>query len=141
MDSIGEGPLKLGRISRKVEKALGLSLVCDVNIYLPQPQLDQLAASRPHDYLKRLDEISGICRDPDYVRYDESNDTFIYLKEYIKDGVFLKVAVDLTHAQTRQLLDQGRPLRNRRSANGFARRRDPPRVFCQQQNLVLKRTA
>lgn len=97
MDSIGEGPLKLGRISRKVEKALGLSLVCDVNIYLPQPQLDQLAASRPHDYLKRLDEISGICRDPDYVRYDESNDTFIYLKEYIKDGVFLKVAVDLTH--------------------------------------------
>lgn len=92
-----EGAIKLGRINRACEKALGLSLVSDVNVYMGSLELDQLAASRPNDYLQTIEEIGTIIKKPDYIRYDENKDEFIFLREYIQNGSFVKVAVRLSH--------------------------------------------
>jgi hypothetical protein len=100
MDPSFSGPIKIGRINSKVERALGLSLVSDVAVYLEEKDLDHLATIRPNDYLKTIDEITGILKSPDYVRYEEKADSILYLKEYIKGGLFTKVAVEIVHEGT-----------------------------------------
>lgn len=91
--------LKIGRLSRAVEKALPLSpSEGDVNIYMDKKSLNQLANEKPDGYLRRIEEISNIIKHPHYVRFDEANDNLLYMREYIINGSFVKIGVFLKHA-------------------------------------------
>jgi len=93
-------PIKLGRINKACEKALGLSLTSEVAVYMEEDDLNRLAIARPHDYLKTLEEIGAIIKRPDYVRFEKDKEEITYLKEYLQEGAFVKVAVCLSHCGT-----------------------------------------
>jgi hypothetical protein len=87
--------VKLGRINRAVEKALGVDLGNDVWIYMDEEDLDKMVAKWPSAYLARLEEASKIIKTPDYAAYSPSKKTLFLIKEYLRDGEFSKVALEI----------------------------------------------
>ena len=94
--------IKLGRISRPMERALGISLPSDVNIYMKSEDIDALAAKRPDSYLKTIGEIAYICKQPDFVSFDEKENLFTFLRFYCKNGSFYAVYVTVNLQGTPQ---------------------------------------
>lgn len=88
-------PIRIGRIARATERALNLSLTGEVNIYMDTKELDALAAKRPNDYLKVLEEIGQIIHDPDFVSFNREEQTIRYVKFYYKEGALSAVAVNV----------------------------------------------
>jgi hypothetical protein len=88
-------PVKLGRINRAVEKALKEDFGEEVWIYLLAEDLDKMASKWPTIYLSRISEASKIIKTPDYAAYLEKEDTLYFIKEYLKDGHFQKVALSV----------------------------------------------
>ena len=80
-------PIKIGRIARPTERALGLSLTGEVAIYMDEELVNSLAQRRPADYLSVLEEISSLIHDPDFVSFDEEKEMLVYQKNYYKQGV------------------------------------------------------
>ena len=57
--------IKIGRISKKAEKALGKDLGNDIFLYVDNARLDELSRKRPETYLKDLEELSKMISSPD----------------------------------------------------------------------------
>jgi hypothetical protein len=87
--------VKLGRINRAIEKALGVDLGENVWIYMEQDDLDQMASKWPSVYLSRLEEASKIIKTPDYASYAPKKKTLFLIKEYLREGEFTKVALEI----------------------------------------------
>jgi len=87
--------VKLGRINRAVEKALGVDLGANVWIYMDEADLDKMAVKWPNVYLARLEEASRIIKTPDYAAYSATKKTLFLIKEYLRDGEFSKVALEI----------------------------------------------
>ena len=84
-------PIKIGRIARPTERALGISLTGEVAIYVDEELVNSLAQRRPADYLSVLEEISSLIHDPDFVSFDEEKEMLVYQKNYYKQGAFESV--------------------------------------------------
>ncbi len=80
--------IKVGRIARSTERALGLSLTGEVSIYMTNATLDELARKKPQSYLRFLREITEILKNPDFVSFDQVHEQFVYQKQYYKAGAF-----------------------------------------------------
>jgi len=93
--SMNEQPVRLGRISRNVEKAVGKDFGADIWVYVRNEELDHLARSWPTSYLTRLEESGRIIKNPDYVAYDEKKKILYFIKEYFHEGIFKKVVLSL----------------------------------------------
>jgi hypothetical protein len=87
--------VKLGRINRAIEKALGVDLGENVWIYMDQADLDKMASKWPSVYLARLEEASKIIKTPDYASYAPKKKTLFLIKEYLREGEFTKVALEI----------------------------------------------
>ena len=57
--------------------------------------VDEMAAKWPSIYLSRLSEASRIIKRPDYASYCASKKTLFLIKEYLKEGEFTKVALEI----------------------------------------------
>jgi hypothetical protein len=90
-----EEPLKLGRLSAHLEKTVGHDFGTNIFVFVSAEKLDEMAQKWPDSYLGKVEEISRIIRHPDYVAYAEKEATLFLIKEYIKDGLFRKVVVDI----------------------------------------------
>lgn len=91
--------IKIGRIGRKVEKALGEDMGKDIFLYVSNKRLDAWARSRGDSYLRDLEEVSKIVSSPDYVRYcyEGDKEELSFVREYIKDRVFKKCLASFVH--------------------------------------------
>ena len=94
-------PLKVGRINRATERALDISLSGDVNIYLREEQLNDIASKRPDTYLAYIEELSSILRKPDFVSFDSERQSFFYCRAYAQSGAVQLVFLEVTHEQCR----------------------------------------
>lgn len=92
-----ESNLKLGRISRGVERSLGIALTSSVIVTMEEECLNGLAKDHPDAYLRVLSEIGAILRQPDFVGFDEENERFVYIRFYAKKTQFRLVAVEIIH--------------------------------------------
>lgn len=90
-----EDSLKIGRINRATERALGISLSGDVNIYMSNEELDKIAAKRPHDYLRYTQEITTILKTPDFVSFDIGPQSFYFGRFYPQEDRFSWVLVEV----------------------------------------------
>lgn len=86
----------IGRISNNIEQLLNLSITGDKNIYLGETNINHMAASHPSDYLKYKDELPNILSDHDYVGINPKDNSLEYVKEYIVNGEYVKVAVRIS---------------------------------------------
>ena len=84
--------IKIGRIARKVEKALGEDMGKDVFLYVSNKRLDAWARKRPEAYLRDLEEVSRIVSSPDYVRHlrKDGQEELTFVREYVRGGLFRK---------------------------------------------------
>ena len=92
-----EPPIKLGRITKKVEDVLELRLTSDTSIYMEAKDADYLASRRPHDYLKVLESVGRLLRCPDFVLLTQDGKKIIYARVYRKEDSFRTVYLGVTH--------------------------------------------
>ena len=85
--------IKVGRVARSTERALGISLTGEVAIYVEEEALNRIADRRPKTYLSFVEEIGNILRNPDFVSFDPSREEFTYLKYYFQQKAFTQVYV------------------------------------------------
>jgi hypothetical protein len=88
-------PVRLGRLNRAIEKAVESDLGPDVAVYVQNAELDSFASKWPEAYLTKLNEAGKILKDPDYAAYSPKKKTLFLIKEYLKDGEFRKVVLEL----------------------------------------------
>ncbi len=92
-----KGPLRLTRVPRGAERAWELSLANNVWVYISEEDLDALCKSRPDSYLGALEQISSIIAHPDFVSFDEKQDTFHFCKCYFASGSLMPAYVKVEH--------------------------------------------
>lgn len=78
--------ITLGKIRKKVEETLQISLPGDHKLYAETRFLDDLARRRPQDYLALLEETRHIILDPDFVSFDEERESLTYYRSYFDHG-------------------------------------------------------
>lgn len=87
-------PLKLGRISKKMESALKADFGEDIFLFIEEEKLSSFALRWPNDYLKKVEEISKIIKKAIYIGLSDDGKILYLIDEYIvKDG-FRKVIVE-----------------------------------------------
>ncbi|MCQ2742773.1 MAG: hypothetical protein MJ239_05715 [Bacilli bacterium] len=98
------GRLRIGRVTKDVERGLNLSLTGDTKIYIEEKTLNDMAISFPAKYLRILEEIEAIIKEADWVSFFDDNETLLYIKEYIHNKRFEKFAVSIRYKGTPKLL-------------------------------------
>ncbi|MCR5079040.1 MAG: hypothetical protein K6B65_03865 [Bacilli bacterium] len=95
--------IKIGRINKKVEERMGVSLSNDIAIYLLEPMADNLAREHPTSYLSLIEEMALTIKRPDAFSYCGERNELLYLRLYPKgkELFLLKVSV----------IQSGRPLK------------------------------
>ncbi len=88
--------MKVGIVSENVKKLLGLSFVEDDNIYMSATNIAHMESSHPSDYDKYKDQIQNILAYPDYVGQNPNDNSIEYVKNFIVDNKYVKVAVRLS---------------------------------------------
>ena len=94
-------PIKVGRIARAIERALDISLTGEVAIYMKEEEINAMAAKRPSSYLKQLEEIGSILKNPDFVCFDAEKETFVFTRSYIREGILNMVYLKVKRLQQR----------------------------------------
>lgn len=92
-------PIKIGRVSRSIEKAVEVSFQGSCFVYLGEEKLDALAKSFPSSYLRRVEGMSEIIKKPSFAAYDKNGNTLFIIKEYVKDGVFSLLGMSLSQSE------------------------------------------
>ena len=86
-------PIRLGRIKTIVQKALNWKGDIDPNVYYLPEDLDALAAKYPDTYLRKVEEIHNILKDPDFASGDENK--VILFRTYYHERKFVTVGIAL----------------------------------------------
>lgn len=87
--------LKLGRVSKNVERALSTTLTGDVFVYIKEENLNAFAVKYPNDYLRRMALVKDIITHPHYAAYIKEEEKIYLFRTYYKDGVFKTFALVL----------------------------------------------
>lgn len=85
--------IKIGIIDAKTISLLGLDIPMNTPIYLGETNISHMISRHPIDYNKYGNDITNIISSPDYVGHNASDDSIEYVKEYVVDNEFVKVAV------------------------------------------------
>jgi len=87
---------KVGCINADVIAALNLQ--CDVGtpIYLGPSNIAHMQNKHAADYKKYGSQISGILSSPDYVGINPSDGSIEYVKEFLLNNEYVKVAVRIS---------------------------------------------
>lgn len=88
--------MKVGSVSENVKKLLGLSSVGDDNIYMSATNIAHMESSHSSDYAKYKDQLQSILAYPDYVGQNPNDNSIEYVKNFIIDNEYVKVAVRLS---------------------------------------------
>lgn len=85
--------MKISAISPNIQKLLQLPAVPDNNIYLGATNIAHMKSSHPEDYAKYKDQLQNILERPDYVGLNPRDHSIEYVKNFIIDDEYVKVAV------------------------------------------------
>jgi len=87
---------KVGKISERVIKVLGLNMDAETPIYMGESNVNHMMQRHPSDYEKYGDKIPEILNQPDYVGRNPSDGSIEYVKEFLIEGEYVKVAVRIS---------------------------------------------
>lgn len=104
---------EVGSLSARVIELLGLPLADNQPIYLGDSNVTHMQARHPADFEKYGCFISEILAHPDYVGTNPKDDSIEYVKEFVIDGEYVKVAIRLSgggklYARSIYVLNQNR---------------------------------
>lgn len=87
---------KVGAIADNVIAALGLPVISGTPIYLGDSNIRHMIERHPADYQKYGAHIPNILSNPDYVGTNPTDGSIEYVKEFLIDGEYVKVAVRIS---------------------------------------------
>ncbi|MCR5539669.1 MAG: transposase [Ruminococcus sp.] len=88
---------KIGSISSKVVTALSLDKkLIGSDILIGDTNIQHMRNKHNADYIKYGNKISTIINSPDYVGINSKDQSIEYVKEFVQDGEFVKVAVRIS---------------------------------------------
>ena len=108
---------KIGEITEEVVNLLGLSVAPSTPIYIGQSNIEHMQKRHPEDYAKYGYQICNIINAPDYVGINPSDNSIEYMKDFVVNNEYVKVAVRVSHSGkyfTRSLF-----IRNRAKVDSF----------------------
>lgn len=88
----------VGFVNTNVKSLLNLTDVDDHHIYLGSSNIEHMASSHPGDFAKYGKDIENILRSPDYIGQNKKDGSIEYVKEYLENNEFVKVAVRVSSA-------------------------------------------
>ena len=88
--------MKIGIITQDIKKLLNLPVIPDSNIYLGMSNIAHMESSHPDDYAKYKDQIQNILSSPDYVGLNPKDSSIEYVKNFIINNEYVKVAVRIS---------------------------------------------
>ncbi len=86
----------VGRITPYIAGLLGIGMPDDPRVYLGESNEIHIKSAHPEEYRKYRFRIYEIIDAPDYVGYDSSDGTIEYIKQFMVDGEYVKVAIRMT---------------------------------------------
>lgn len=89
-------PILVGTLSARVVELLGLSMRAGQAIMLGQSNIAHMKSKHPADYERFGQYIPQILAAPDYVGENPADGSIEYVKEFVIEGAFVKVAVRVT---------------------------------------------
>lgn len=84
---------KIGVINNRVIQLLKLNIIPDTPVYIGETNDLHMKNKHNCDYSKYRDHISEILNSPDYVGLNQKDNSIEYVKEFIENGEYVKVAV------------------------------------------------
>ena len=84
---------QVGKITQNLISKLNLKIPADTPILLGASNIQHMKTSHPADYSKYGRYIKDILNAPDYVGINKKDGSIEYVKEYVLDNEFVKVAV------------------------------------------------
>lgn len=87
----------IGKLSKKVAETLNIEIKNDINIYIANSNVNHIKEKHPKAYDKYFNDIQKIISHPDYVGLNPKDDSIEYVKEYILNGEYVKVAVRISN--------------------------------------------
>ena len=90
----------VGRIEQKLVDLLGIDMPDDPMIYLGDQNIAHIKAKHFEDYRRYGNRLSSILSEPDYVGVDDEDSSIEFIKDFLFDGDYVKVAVRATISQT-----------------------------------------
>ncbi|MGM9813774.1 MAG: hypothetical protein ACI32C_02595 [Candidatus Enteromonas sp.] len=95
-----EHSIRIGKISREVEKGLKVSLTSDIHLYVAEATLNRMAACHPDDYLKILEKVKRLIQNADFVRMEKRETYLEYARVYFREAHFYAMVVRFQHEGT-----------------------------------------
>ena len=83
----------VGIITEEIERLLGITITGDRSISFGTSNLSHMKKSHPADFAKYGADLETILAAPDYVGQNPTDGSIEYVKEYVINGEYVKVAV------------------------------------------------
>jgi hypothetical protein len=97
MEAIMSNKITVGFLSSKLKDVLGSDFKRKQNVYLLVTQQEELSRKYPSSYKAKVEEISHLLYNPDYVLYAKKEKSLYLIRDYQKEGKFQKVVLSLTN--------------------------------------------
>jgi len=89
---------KVGEITKEVKELLNLSVIAGTPIYIGQSNIDHMMNKHPNEYMKYGIFIKDIIDFPDYVGINPGDDSIEYVKNFLFNNEYIKVAVRVSNS-------------------------------------------
>lgn len=89
--------ITVGFLSSKLKDVLGSDFKQKQNVYLLVTQQEELSRKYQSSYKAKVEEISHLLYNPDYVLYAKKEKSLYLIRDYQKEGKFQKVVLSLTN--------------------------------------------
>ena len=119
--------MKVGIVSEYIIKLLELSSLRDNNIYMSATNIAHMETSHPSDYAKYKDQIQNILAYPDYVGQNPNDNSIEYVKNFMIDNEYVKVAVRLSSGE--KYYARSLYILNRRRVENFIKKGTLKKVY------------
>lgn len=87
------GARRVGALVQRVIQLLELNLKEGQDILLGESNIAHMMSRHPEDYIRYHEYIPLILEQPDYLALNAKDNSIEYVKEFMVDGAYVKVAV------------------------------------------------
>jgi len=91
---------KVGEFTTNIINALNLDIPTGTDIFLGDSNIKHMQTSHPNDFIRYGGDIADIILNPDYVGKNKKDNSVEFVKEYLVDNAFVKVAVRVSQGNT-----------------------------------------
>ena len=84
---------QVGTITKQIATLVGMPEIAESAIMLGKSNVAHMVSKHPGDYKKYGNKIGEIVSEPDYVGKNPKDESIEYVKEFVIDGEYVKVAV------------------------------------------------